>query len=220
MRVNNYYLANSLKDAYEKLTSTPNSAVIAGGLWMKKVNFDYDTLIDLSGCKLDFIKEEKDYVEIGAMVSLNDFESHPAIRNISNGVLSGAIRQIMGPAFREMATVGGSIYGKYGFSDIVTVLLAHKVELVFYPDATITLDEYVKKPGFFDGILIKIRIYKELDSVSDIKSLERMRSVIEDRFGKIPAELDRLFDIVKIRLHAQNIGFEKVIIKNGILIAI
>lgn len=87
-------------------------------------------------------------------------------------------------------------------------------------DCTIETDQVALIPDDYMNITSeKIRIYKDLDSVSDKKSLERMRSVIEDRFGTIPAELDRLFDIVRIRLHAQNSGFEKVIIKNGLLIA-
>ena len=40
-------------------------------------------------------------------------------------------------------------------------MLGYKVELVFYPEATLSLVDYVKKPGFYDGILTHIRIYKE-----------------------------------------------------------
>lgn len=87
-------------------------------------------------------------------------------------------------------------------------------------DCTIETDQVALIPdGYMDITSEKIRIYKDLDSVTDFKSLERMRSVIKDRFGNIPIELDRLFDIVRIRIHAQQAGFEKVIIKNGILIA-
>ena len=56
--------------------------------------------------------------------------------------------------------MGGSVFGKFGFSDVVTALLGFKVELVFYPEAVMSLDEYVKKPGFADGILTEVRIYK------------------------------------------------------------
>ena len=64
----------------------------------------------------------------------------------------------------------------------------------------------------------KIRIYKELDSASDDKSLMRVRANIEDRFGPVPPELDALFEVVRIRSLGRRLGFEKVIIKNGILI--
>jgi len=64
----------------------------------------------------------------------------------------------------------------------------------------------------------KIRIYKELDSAIDEDNLIRVRRKLEDRFGHMPDELDRLFDIVRIRQLAQKLGFEKVIVKNGIMI--
>ena len=46
-----------------------------------------------------------------------------------------------------------------------------------------------------------------------------MKSRLTDRFGKMPVELERLFDIVRIRQLGKKLGFEKIIIKNGVLIA-
>lgn len=89
----------------------------------------------------------------------------------------------------------------------------------FVSDCTIETDQLALIPdGYIDITAEKIRIYKELDSISDEKSLERYRKQLEDRFGKIPEELDRLFGIVKIRQYGQSIGFEKIIIKNGVMI--
>lgn len=46
-----------------------------------------------------------------------------------------------------------------------------------------------------------------------------LKNKLSDRFGPIPDELLRLFDIVKIRQLGQKLGFEKIIIKNGVMIA-
>ncbi len=89
----------------------------------------------------------------------------------------------------------------------------------YVPDCTIETDQLTLIPdSYIDMTAEKIRIYKELDSISDEKSLDRYRSRLEDRFGRIPVELDRLFDIVKIRQTGQKLGLEKIIIKNGVLI--
>jgi len=64
----------------------------------------------------------------------------------------------------------------------------------------------------------KIRIYKELDSVSDDKVLMKVKANLEDRFGKIPPEVDALFEVIRIRALGRKIGFEKLIVKNGIMI--
>ena len=87
-------------------------------------------------------------------------------------------------------------------------------------DCTIETDQLALIPdGYIDLTAEKIRIYKELDSISNEKDLEIMKGKLTDRFGKIPVELDRLFDIVRIRQLGVKLGFEKIIIKNGVLIA-
>lgn len=89
----------------------------------------------------------------------------------------------------------------------------------FVTDCTIETDIVAYIPDdYIDVQVEKIRIYKELDNISDDKSLMRIRASLEDRFGPIPAELDALFDIVRIRRTGKQLGFEKIIIKNGLMI--
>jgi len=89
----------------------------------------------------------------------------------------------------------------------------------YITDTTIETDQLALIPDDYMSVTAeKIRIYKELDSISDFKTLSIMKERMEDRFGKMPIELERLFDIVKIRQIAQKKGFEKVIIKNGLMI--
>ena len=73
--------------------------------------------------------------------------------------------------------------------------------------------------SYIDMTAEKIRIYKELDSLGTEKELDAMKSRLADRFGPVPDELSRLFDIVRIRQLGQKLGFEKIIIKNGVMIA-
>lgn len=90
----------------------------------------------------------------------------------------------------------------------------------FVVDCTIETDQLALIPdSYIDVTAEKIRIYKELDSTPDDRSLSLMEARLSDRFGKFPEEVQRLFDIVRIRHLAEKLGFEKVIIKNGILIA-
>jgi transcription-repair coupling factor (superfamily II helicase) len=87
-------------------------------------------------------------------------------------------------------------------------------------DCTIETDQLALIPDtYIDMTAEKIRIYKELDSLTSEKDMEQLKKKLEDRFGALPEELKRLFDIVKIRQLGQKLGFEKIIIKNGVLIA-
>ena len=90
----------------------------------------------------------------------------------------------------------------------------------FVSDCTIETDQLALIPDtYIDMTAEKIRIYKELDSLSSEKEMEQMKKKLSDRFGTIPEELSRLFDIVRIRQLGQKLGFEKIIIKNGVMIA-
>ena len=90
----------------------------------------------------------------------------------------------------------------------------------YVSDCTIETDQLALIPdSYIDMTAEKIRIYKELDSLTSEKEIEQMKKRLEDRFGKLPDELSRLFDIVRIRQLGQKLGFEKIIIKNGVVIA-
>ena len=90
----------------------------------------------------------------------------------------------------------------------------------FVSDCTIETDQLALIPdSYIDMTAEKIRIYKELDSLTSDKEAETLKTKLADRFGPLPEELLRLFDIVKIRQLGQKLGFEKIIIKNGVLIA-
>ena len=90
----------------------------------------------------------------------------------------------------------------------------------FVSDCTIETDQLALIPdSYIDMTAEKIRIYKELDSLTSEKALINMKNRLTDRFGKMPVELERLFDIVRIRQLGQKLGFEKIIIKNGVMIA-
>ena len=90
----------------------------------------------------------------------------------------------------------------------------------YVSDCTIETDQLALIPdSYIDVTAEKIRIYKELDSLTSDKEMDMMKSRLADRFGTLPDELLRLFDIVKIRQLGQKLGFEKIIIKNGVMIA-
>ena len=157
MKAKSFQRVTSFEEAYKLVKESPKNKIVGGGLWLKKGGAEVESLIDLSLLGLDKIEDKKEFVEIGAMVTQRQFEKSDLVPEMARE----AVKAIMGPAFRNIATIGGSVYGKFGFSDLITGLLGYKVELVFYPEATISLADYVKKPGFFDGILTHIRIFKE-----------------------------------------------------------
>lgn len=89
----------------------------------------------------------------------------------------------------------------------------------YVEDCTIETDQVAMIPDtYIDVTAEKIRIYKQLDSMKSDKEIDRMRMNLSDRFGELPKDVDNLFDIVKIRNLGGRLGFEKIIIKNGMMI--
>ena len=52
----------------------------------------------------------------------------------------------MGVQFRNLATVGGSIFGRFGFSDVLTLFLALDAQVELFQRGTVPLEEFVQMP--------------------------------------------------------------------------
>ena len=90
----------------------------------------------------------------------------------------------------------------------------------FTVDCTVETDQPALIPDdYIDITAEKIRIYKQLDSLGSDKEIELFKVQLADRFGQLTPEVENLFEVVKIRNAGSRLGFEKVIIKNGMFIA-
>ncbi len=161
MILQNYRSPSSIEEAFQLLNEEKSNLIIGGGAWLKLQNSEINTVIDLSKLGLDSIVDNKDSLEIGAMVTLRELETSKAVRSIFDGVLSKAINSIMGMNVRNIATIGGSIMGRFSFSDIFTPLLVLDTTLVFHNAGEVSLEDFLNDKKFPKDILLAIRIKKE-----------------------------------------------------------
>ncbi|XFA98925.1 xanthine dehydrogenase family protein subunit M [Candidatus Izemoplasma sp. B36] len=161
MLVTKYLRPESLSDAYKVLTEEKKSLIIAGGAWIKLSIKKIDTLISIDNLNLNQIEITKDSLEIGSMVTLRELEINKEVNELYDGILARAIHKIMGINIRNIATIGGSIMGKFPFSDIIPALLVMDTKLIFYKQGEITLEEYLETPKMEKDILLKVIIKKE-----------------------------------------------------------
>ena len=68
-------------------------------------------------------------------------------------------------------------------------------------------EEYVVQPH------VRIKLYKELDSISSEEQIKSFIEGLEDKYGKVPEVVLELINIVRIRRLAAKLGFEKIVIK-------
>lgn len=158
LTIREYVKAESLEQAYD-LNQKRSNRVIGGMLWLRLGNGNVNKAIDLSGLGLDTIEETEEAFSIGAMVTLRQLELHPGLNVYSQGAVRESVRHIVGVQFRNLATVGGSIYGRFGFSDVLTMFLAMDSYVELYHGGMESLEEYTRKKPDRD-ILIRIVVKK------------------------------------------------------------
>ena len=158
MTIRNYVRAKSLEEAYE-LNQKRSSRIIGGMLWMKMMNTNVGTVIDLSDLGLDQIEETEDSFSVGAMVSLRDLELHEGFNAYTNGAAKKSVEDIVGVQFRNCATVGGSIFGRFGFSDVLTFFLTTDCWVELYKGGLVPLAEFNKMKKDRD-ILVRLIVKK------------------------------------------------------------
>lgn len=164
----------TMEEAYRALTSRRNNVVLGGCAFLKMGNKRIGTAIDLSKLNLDYIKENNDDFEIGAYTTLRELEVNPALNDYYNGVLGESVGDIIGIQFRNVVTIGASVFSKYGFSDLITGLLSLNTEVELYKGERMSLEEFLSRPYERD-ILIKIFIKKD-KSKSIYKSFRNSQS--------------------------------------------
>lgn len=74
-------------------------------------------------------------------------------------------------------------------------------------------DEYVS------NISERIRLYKELNEIDSEENLKGFEERLKDRFGPLPGPAADLLEIVRLKWLASLTGIEKILLKNGLMIA-
>ncbi len=162
MRFKNYVQVHSLEEAYA-LNQKRSNRILGGTLWMRQRNGQFGTAIDLSALGLNEIEETGEEFRIGAMVTLRQLELHPGLEHFTNGSVRESVRHLVGVQFRNLATVGGSIFGRFGFSDVLTMFLALDTWVELYPSGIVSLAEFAASERT-NEILVRILVKKHADT--------------------------------------------------------
>ena len=156
--IQKYVRAQSLEEAWQ-LNQAKRNRIIGGMLWLRLGRGGVGTAIDLSGLGLDKIEETEEEYSIGAMATLRQLEQHEGLNAYCNGAVRNAVKDIVGVQFRNMATVGGSIWGRFGFSDVLTVFLAMDCYVELYKGGIVSLEDFANMKKDND-ILVRLIVKK------------------------------------------------------------
>ena len=74
-------------------------------------------------------------------------------------------------------------------------------------------DEYVSSN------VERMSLYRELDSLETEDALAAFQEKLIDRFGPVPGETQELFNTIRLRKLAKELGIEKLVLRNGAMTA-
>lgn len=113
-------------------------------------------------------------------------------------ILNEAIEELKESDFKEL------------FKEELEAKKEYVHDVIIETDMEILLpDEYVQ------GTAERLKLYRELENLPNDEALEKFINRLEDRFGKPPQPTLELFDSMRLKWMAKEIGFEKIILRAG-----
>lgn len=89
----------------------------------------------------------------------------------------------------------------------------------FVADCVIESDfEALIPESYVENISERIRLYRELDNITDEEGLNKFAKELNDRFGVLPPQVEGLMEIVRTRRYCMELGVERLLAKNGRMI--
>ncbi len=103
------------------------------------------------------------------------------------------------------------------FASLFEVDLKEKVK-VLVQDCVIETDiELLIPENYVTNISERLSLYSKLDNIKTEEELEKFAASIQDRFGPVPDVVVSLFETVRLRWLAEELGFEKLVLKSGLM---
>ena len=165
-----YHSPKNSCEAAKLFKQIPNAKIIAGGTFAinllkhqkRKGLHTPDHIISLKRAKnLKGITANKKVVTIGAMTTLDEIIKSKEINN-SCPVLCKVALSIATTQIRNMATIGGNITGRFGWTEFPAALLALEANLTFVDetdkDHVVSIKDFLASNAKADKILKNISI--------------------------------------------------------------
>ncbi|MCB2406867.1 transcription-repair coupling factor [Hymenobacter sp. BT178] len=157
----------------------------------------------------------------GFKVAMRDLDIRGA-GNLLGGEQSGFINDLGFETYHQI------------LDEAVTELKETEFRDLFLGDPTQRLQEAAKAAGpkecnietdlqilipdhYVSNVSERLQLYSKLDRVKGPEELRKLVAGIIDRFGPLPAEVEQLADIVRLRWQACQVGFEKLTLKKNLL---
>ena len=147
MRIKKYVKPKTLQEAYELLKKGKKNQLLAGCTFLRITDTFIDTGIDIMDLGLDYIDKSADFIRMGATTPLRKIELDRNIAAAADDAFAEILGHLIGIQLRNSITIGAHVYSRYGFSDIITLLLALDASVKLYSAGERRLEDFLKDPG-------------------------------------------------------------------------
>ena len=105
-------------------------------------------------------------------------------------------------------------------SEFKDIYIKNTSDSFFVDECQIDTDMEILIPDHYvNSISERLQLYKDLNTIENEDELNIFTEQITDRFGKIPSEVEKLLQTIRLRWIAKDLGFEKIILKANKMIA-
>ncbi len=151
----------------------------------------------------------------GFQVAMRDMDIRGA-GDILGGEQSGFISEIGYDTYHKILDEAICELKETDFKDLFKDEITREEN--FVRDCTIDTDVEMHIPDeYVSSVAERLILYRELDELGDEAAIEKYRQRLTDRFGPVPVQVEELFDGIRLRKLAKQLGFEKIVQRRGIV---
>lgn len=152
----------------------------------------------------------------GFSIAMRDLDIRGA-GNLLGGEQSGFISDIGYETYQKILDEALQELKETEFKELYKI--EEDVNYNFVHECVIETDlELLIPDDYVNNVTERLILYRELDDIKAEPDLQQYRLGLIDRFGKLPQSTEELIDTIRLRWLAQEIGIEKLILKQKKLI--
>ncbi len=154
------------------------------------------------------------YSELGSgfSISMRDLDIRGA-GNMLGGEQSGFITDIGFEMYQKILNEAIRELKHTEFKEVFKEQIHDKEDYV--GDCTVDTDLEILIPdSYVESIAERLSLYTQVDNCENEEELQRFSDSLNDRFGPVPVPVQNLFIALRARWTAQELGFERLILKN------